>query len=155
MQKKDNFFLTQQGLKNLKIELKQLEEIKRPQLVKRIIEARSMGDLAENSEYASAREELAMLDGKIEEIKNIISKAKTIKKTSSKKRVSLGCKVSLKVGNKVFVYEVVGEWEANPLKQKISHNSPLGKALVGKKIGDKVEVEAPAGKIVYEIQKIY
>jgi len=148
-------YLTKEGLKSLKKELTELRDEKRPKLVKRLAKARAMGDLSENSEYTSAREELSITDGRIAELEKILSKAKIIKeKQKDCKKVSLGCQVTVKVNRKTHVFAVVGEWEADPLNKKISHSSPLGKALLGKKKGDKVEIKAPAGKIIYEITKI-
>lgn len=149
-----DIYLTKEGLANLKKELAKLEKQKRPKLIKRVAVARDMGDLSENSEYTSAREELGIIDGRIGEMRVILSKAKTIKKTGGTKKVCLGCKVTVKVNGKTHVYNVVGEWEADPMNKKISNSSPLGRALLGKKAGQKVEIEAPAGKITYEIKKI-
>jgi len=153
----DDIFLTAQGLDSLKEELKELKEKKRPMLVNRVTQARNMGDLSENSEYLNAREELSLVDGRIEELEGILAKAKIIKKDQQKKGkrlVSLGCEVTVEVNGQVYIYNVVGEWEADPLNKKISPSSPLGKALLGKKAGDEVEVEVPAGKVVYKIIKI-
>ncbi|GAG51719.1 unnamed protein product [marine sediment metagenome] len=150
-----DIYLTKEGLANLKKELVQLEKQKRPKLVKRLAKARNMGDLSENSEYTSAREELGMMDGRIAELKVILTRVKTIRKTTGgTKKVCLGCKVTVKVNGETHVYDLVGEWEADPMNKRISHSSPLGKALLGKKRGEKVEVKAPAGKITYEIKKI-
>ncbi|MFC1711722.1 transcription elongation factor GreA [Patescibacteria group bacterium] len=154
----DKIYLTKGGLKQLKKELGDLMESKRPLLVQRVARAREMGDLSENTEYANAREELSMLDGRIEELEQILSKAKLIKDTSKgcgSKAVKLGCKVTVNVNGETHVYNVVGEWEADPTEKKISHSSPLGKSLIGKKVGEEVEIEAPAGKIVYQIKKIH
>lgn len=135
--------LTKVGLEGLKKELDELVNIKRPKLVERLSYARSQGDLSENSDYQSAKEELEMLDGRIEELTEVI-KNSTV--------VSLdGTKITVKVNGKQMIFYIVGEWEADPLNKKVSDKSPLGKALFGKKVGEKVEVEAPAGKIVYEI----
>jgi len=99
---------------------------------------------------------LAFIEGRIEEIEALIAKAKLIKSNhSANNRVVLGCKVTVKVNSKEQTFEVVGEWEADPLEQKISHTSPLGQALLGKKSGEKVEIEAPAGKVTYHILKIH
>ncbi|PIS09263.1 transcription elongation factor GreA [Candidatus Beckwithbacteria bacterium CG10_big_fil_rev_8_21_14_0_10_34_10] len=154
--KDKSVYLTKEGLVEIKKELGELEEKKRPRLIKRVALARSMGDLSENSEYTAARDDLSMVVGRIEELRLILSKVKLIKKakTKGKKQVDLGCKVTVKQGRNTQVFEVVGEWEADPLNKRISHSSPLGKALLGKGIGDQVEIEAPAGKINYLIQKI-
>jgi len=150
-----DFHLTSQGLKELKTELKELVDEKRPRLIKRVTVARNHGDLSENSEYTAAREDLAFVEGRIEELEELITKAKLIKTKKTKDEVKLGCKVTVKVNGKKQTFELVGEWEADPLEQKISHTSPLGKALLGKKKGDKVKIEAPAGKVTYRVQKIH
>jgi len=151
----DKIYLTKQGKEALKKELNELVAKKRPQSIKRVAQAREMGDLMENTEYANARDELAMLEGRIEELEGLLEKAELIRETNNKcKKVSLGCKVTVKVNKEIHVYTVVGEWEADPLAKKISHSSPLGKALLGKTIGEKVEIEAPVGKIAYQIHAI-
>ena len=147
---KNSIKLTKEGLEALKIELKDLKEVKRPKLVDRLANARSQGDLSENSDYQSAKEELEFLDGRIEELEEVIKGAKV---TSAKKSdgIDVGTKVTVKVGGSKVIFDIVGEWEADPINKKISHESPLGKALFGKKVGEKVDVEAPAGKIQYEV----
>lgn len=140
----DMIKITKNGLEALQKELDELVKVKRPKLVDRLSYARSQGDLAENSDYSNAKEELEFLDGRISEIENVIKNAEVIK----------GAKVTVKLNGKEFVYEIVGEWEVDPMKKKISHTSPLGLALFGKKVGEKVEVEAPAGKVLYEILAI-
>lgn len=149
-------YMTSEGLKELKEELRALVEQKRPALIDRVATARAHGDLSENSEYTAAREDLAFVEGRIEEIEILIAKAKLIKNNhSANNTVTLGCKVTVKVNGKEQTFEVVGEWEADPLEQKISHTSPLGQALLGKGKGDQVEIEAPAGKVTYHILKIH
>ncbi|MFC1625771.1 transcription elongation factor GreA [Patescibacteria group bacterium] len=143
--------ITKEGLKTLKNELKSLVEEKRPKIVERLSFARSQGDLSENSDYANAKEDLEFLDGKIEELESVIKNASVISNGKSNGNVDLGTKVTLKVNGGKTIYEIVGEWEADPVNKKISHKSPLGQVLVGKKVGEKVEVEAPAGKVNYEI----
>lgn len=145
--------MTQNGLNRLKNELKELVENKRPHVVDRLSESRELGDLAENSEYAAAKQDLSFIDGRISELQEIIAKAKIVK-SGKKGSVEVGCKVTLHVNGKKEVFTIVGEWEADPNSKKISHSSPLGKALLGKKKGDSVEVEAPAGKILYKILHI-
>lgn len=153
MNNKD-FYLTSAGLKELKQELAVLVEEKRPQLIDRVTVARNHGDLSENSEYTAAREDLAFVEGRINELEELIAKAKVIKNSKSDK-VTLGSKVTVKVNGDEHTYEVVGEWEADPMEKKISDTSPLGKSLLGKKQGEKVEVEAPAGTVKYHIEKIH
>ncbi|SRR5258708_936213 len=150
-------YLTQEGLEELQAELNTLTKVKRPEVLVRLSEARDMGDLSENAEYVAARDELAFVDGRIDEIEEILKQVEIIKevsKTSGKQVVVLGSKVTLHVGRKEEQFTVVGEWEADPMEKKISHESPLGKALLGKTSGDKVEVTAPAGKIVYTVVSV-
>jgi transcription elongation factor GreA len=122
--------------------------------VERIAAARGQGDLAENSEYAAARDELSFIDGRIEELEVILSHVKVIREGSGHSGVKLGSRVTLSINGKKEEFTVVGEWEADPIAKKISHDSPLGKALLGKRVGDKAQVDAPAGKIVYSVVHI-
>lgn len=147
--------LTPEGLEELKEELNNLVETKRPEVVERVARARDFGDLTENSEYHQARDELAFIDGRIEELEELLAKAKIIDDKKRRQTVDLGCTVTIIGNGKSQTYTIVGEWEADPNEKKISHKSPLGKALVGKKEGDQVEIEAPAGKILYTIKKIH
>lgn len=150
--------LTQEGLEDLKKEYEELVKVKRPEIVQRVSDARDMGDLSENAEYSAAREELSFIDGRIEEIEELMKKAVVVKEEKSangkNKSIAIGSKVNLKVEGKTETYTVVGEWEADPIARKISHESPLGKALLGKEPGTVVEVEAPAGKVVYTVVSV-
>lgn len=145
--------LTKDGLVELKKEYEELAKVKRPITVQRLADARDLGDLSENSEYAAAKQDLAFIDGRISELEEIINSAKIIS-SSSKSHVDVGSKVTLHINGKKDVFHLVGEWEADPINKKISHSSPLGKALMGKKTGEEVEVEAPAGKILYKILSV-
>lgn len=145
--------LTKEGLDELKTEHDVLVDTKRPVAVSRLSDARSLGDLSENSEYAAAKQDLAFIDGRIAELEEILHSAKVIT-NHGKSHVDIGSRVTLHVNGKKEAFTVVGEWEADPKEKKISHESPLGKALMGKKSGDSVEVEAPAGRILYKILHI-
>lgn len=147
--------LTKDGHADLVKELSELQNSKRPAAVTRVQTAREFGDLSENAEYHAAREELNFIDGRIEELEEILSRAKVIAAPKTNGVVGIGCKVTVSVDGQTHVFHVVGEWEANPAEKKISHDSPLGKALIGKRVGEKVEVDAPAGMIVYTIKKIH
>ena len=148
-------FLTQKGFEDLKKEYQELLEKRRPEVVARLSSAREMGDLSENAEYTAAREELAFIDNRIEEMEALIRQAKLISDAGHKgATVDLGSQVSVKIANKEEVFTVVGEWEADPTEKKISHESPLGKALLGKVVGDDIEVQAPSGKKVYTVLAI-
>jgi len=145
--------LTKEGLNALKAEHEELVNVKRPATVVRLSEAREAGDLSENSEYVSAKQDLSFIDGRIAELEEILHGAKII---SSKTTglIDVGSKVILHVNGKKEEYLLVGEWEADPMRKKISNESPLGKALLGKQVGEIVEVEAPAGKIKYKVLEI-
>jgi transcription elongation factor GreA len=145
--------LTKDGLDQLKNEYEELVNTKRPQVVIRLSEARDLGDLSENSEYAAAKQDLSFIDGRIAELEEILHGAKIVT-THKKGSVDVGCKVTLHINGKKEVFTVVGEWEADPSQKKISHSSPLGKALLGKREGEKIEVDAPAGKLLYKIIEI-
>ncbi|PIR80199.1 MAG: transcription elongation factor GreA [Candidatus Levybacteria bacterium CG10_big_fil_rev_8_21_14_0_10_35_13] len=150
-------YLTKEGLAELKKEHEELTKEKRPLILERVSQARSMGDLSENAEYVAAREELSFIDGRIDELEELLNQAVLISETHSKggnSVVKLGSKVQVNVKGKKEEFTVVGEWEADPHEKKISHESPLGKALLGKKVGEKVEVEAPAGKVSYSIVSV-
>jgi len=146
--------LTEKGLEALKKELERLLKVKRPALVDRLSNARSQGDLSENSDYQNAKEELEFLQGRIEELQLVIKNAKVVKDTNNGNNVGVGTKVTVRVNGIKNTFEIVGEWEADMTNKKISHASPLGSALVGKKVGEKFEVEAPVGKILYEVVAI-
>ena len=150
-------YLTKEGLEELKEELNQLTTVKRPDILGRVSQARSMGDLSENAEYVAAREELSFIDGRLDELEELIKQAVLIQEPHSKGDhavIKLGSTVSVNVKGKKEEFTVVGEWEADPKEKKISHESPLGKALLGKKTGEKIEVEAPAGTVVYTIVSV-
>lgn len=146
--------VTKKGLESLKKELNLLKNEKRPQVVDRLSFARSQGDLSENSDYHNAKDELDFLDGRISELEDVLSNAVVVASNGDSSHVSVGVSVTVKANGTENTFNIVGEWEADPMKKKISHTSPLGQALVGKKVGEEVEVEAPAGKIKYEIISI-
>jgi transcription elongation factor GreA len=149
--------LTQQGLDELKAELDELNNVKLPAVIKRVAEARSHGDLSENAEYQNAREEQQFLEARIGEIEDIISKAQVVKNASGHAKVGMGSTVILSLATKkgkTFTYMIVGEFQAEPAEGKISSDSPIGRALMGKKKGDKATVAAPAGNIEYLIEDI-
>lgn len=146
-------YLTKEGLEELKQEFEELSKVKRPEILNRVSQARNMGDLSENAEYTVAREELSFIDGRIEELEELLKQAVLISNNHSS-TIKLGSTVKVITTDGKEEFTVVGEWEADPKDRKISHESPLGKALLGKKVGEKVEVEAPAGKIIYTIEAI-
>lgn len=146
--------LTKNGYAELQGELNELKNTKLPAAIARVARARDFGDLSENAEYHAAREELNFLEGRIEELEELVANAVVVKASGGNGNVDIGSKVTLRAGGAEHTYELVGEWEADPINKRISHNSPLGKALMGKKKGEEVEYEAPAGKILYEIKHV-
>lgn len=155
MEVKKKVFVTKEGLEELKKEYQELVKEKRPAVIERVAQARAMGDLSENSEYHAAKEELSLIDGRIEELAEIIKNTSIIQEqVRGSKIVQLGSRVKVSVGKKHELFTLVGEWEADPKEKKISHESPLGKALIGKKEGEIFEVKAPAGKINYTVVEI-
>lgn len=150
----DVLYLTKEGLDELKSELAELKDTKRIEIAKRIKNAREMGDLSENAEYHSAKEEQAFIEGRISELEEIVKHAK-VSTGKSKDEVSVGAKVTVHIDGDEEIFHLVGAPEADPTKGKISHESPLGAKLMGKKVGDKFEVEAPIGNLIYTILKIH
>ena len=146
--------MTKVGIETLSKELTELIKIKRPKLVERLAFARGEGDLSENSDYQSAREELEFMDGRISEIEEVLKNALIVSVNGKNNNVGVGTKITVKFNGEKHVFEMVGEWEADTINRKISPESPLWKALLGRKVGDKTEVEAPAGKVTYEILAI-
>jgi len=146
--------LTLTGYNELAAELADLKDNKLSAAIDRVATARAFGDLSENAEYHSARDDHAALVGKIEELTDILARSQIIQTTTSKSQVGVGSKVTVAINGTTHEFTIVGEWEADPAEKKISHESPLGKALIGKAVGDKVEVSAPAGKVIYHIKEI-
>ena len=151
----DKVYLTHEALEDFKKELEAMTQTRRPRAIERVAETRVPGELEENSDYIQAKQDLSFIDGRIVELEELVTKAVLIDEGhQSCKIINLGCRVTVKANGEKKVFQLVGEWEADPASQKISHESPLGQALIGKKMGDEVEVEAPAGKIVYTIVSI-
>ncbi len=149
---KKMYQITDEGKKELEAELEELKG-RRGAIAEKIAEARDFGDLSENAEYDSAREEQGLVESRIAEIEDILLNAELIKAGKSTK-VMLGNRVELKTGEKTVVYTIVGPVEADPLEGKISNESPIGDALMGQKVGDTVTINTPKGEIVYKIVKI-
>lgn len=153
--KNNGVLLTVDGSENLKKELNELRDVKLPEVISRVAKARDDGDLSENSAYQFGKQEQEFIEGRIEELEDILNNATLVKNGSGKKGVvDLGCKVTVSMGGKKQIFYIVGDWEAKPAESKISGNSPLGKALLGKRTGEKVEVDAPAGKVIYSVLSI-
>lgn len=146
--------LTQDGYNQLVAELKQLEEVQKPQTVERLQRARALGDLSENSEYTASKEDLDMYEGRIMELKHILKNAQVVTDSTDDGHVDIGCIVIVETNGKTMEFMIVGDFEADPMQKKLSHTSPIGKALIGKKKGHEVHVQVPAGKTKYKIVDI-
>lgn len=151
----EKILITTEGLDSLKAEYKKLKDVKRPVLVERLYQARLQGDLAENSEYTNAKEELAFIDGRIDELEEVLKRIVVVDQNHVNcHQVGLGCRVTVQSDRGTNVFRLVGEWESKPSEAKISHQSPLGQSLMGKKVGDQVKFSAPIGEIIYTVVKI-
>ncbi len=146
------FHLTKQGIQELNDELKVLVA-KRPDIAERIKTAREFGDLSENAEYSSARQDQERVESRISEIEHILLNVDEIKKPKGEAKVQLGSKVVLKNGT-TKEFQVVGTVEADPMNGKISDESPIGLALMGKKVGEEVEIKTPANITMYKVMSI-
>ena len=150
---KNTIHLTPQGLADLQAEYRELTQVKRPTLLQQLDAARSMGDLSENEAYHQARREKELLDGRIEELEAILKRARIVKNNQNGV-VQLGSRVKVKLDGEEQELIVVDENEVDVGAGKISHQSPIGQALLNKKKGDQIEVEAPIGKITYTILEV-
>ena len=148
-------YISHEGLAKLKKELAELKNIKRPAVIERIATARELGDLSENAEYHEARGEQGFIEGKIQELEDIIMNAIIVKSGKSSDIIGIGSTVyaTCEDGTKIK-YTIVGQSEADPLNGKISNDSPLGEAFIGKRVGDNFELMVPAGKIRCQIDRI-
>lgn len=144
--------ITASGKKDLEAELERLKA-GRGAIAEKIAEARDFGDLSENAEYDSAREEQGLLESRIAEIEDILLNA-DLMKAGSKSKVSLGSTVTLKSGHKTVTYTVVGPVEADPLAGKVSNESPIGESIFGKKVDDMAMISTPKGSVTYRIVSI-
>ncbi len=152
----DQIELTAEGLKELREELSQLENEKLPKVLKRIAVAREMGDLSENSEYHSARDEKTLIEARISQINDVLKRAKVVQKSRSVGSIGMGNTVTVKKkgDSKKRTFIIAGEFEADPTNGKISIASPVGKSLLGKKKGDIIKVKVPAGLVEYKVLEI-
>jgi transcription elongation factor GreA len=142
--------ITLEGKKELEQELEELKA-RRVEIADKIADARDYGDLSENAEYDAAREEQAQVEGRIADIEDILKNAKIIKRKNGVSTVQVGVTVELESGGKQVVYTIVGPVEADPLEGKISDESPIGQALLGKKEDENIEIETPKGKTTYKV----
>lgn len=153
----DKFPLTKEGFTALEQELKNLKGVERPNIIAAIAEARSHGDLSENAEYSAAKEKQSFIEGRIQELEAVISRAQVIDPSLNKGNIVRFGAVVLVVDedtDKESKYQIVGDYEADIEKNKISLSSPLAKALIGKEVGDVAEYTAPGGKKSFEILEV-
>ncbi len=147
-------YLTKERLEELTAELETLKGKRRVEVAERLKQAKEYGDLSENSEYAEAREEQASVETRIAELEDLLKQAAIIKKSEGGDTVTVGSTVTVKRGEKVMSYTIVGSYEVKPEEGRISDESPLGKAFLRRKVGDTVSAATPAGAATYEILKI-
>jgi transcription elongation factor GreA len=147
-------YISKEGLEKLQKELAELQ-VQRVEITEKIKEAREFGDLSENAEYQEARTKQSFIEGRVEEIEDILKNAEVVDGRSKAKGViGVGSEVIVKTNGTEKSYKLTGSDEADPLNGKISHESPLGQALMGKKVGDKVALETPDGDREYTIHKM-
>lgn len=153
---KKTFKVSKERLKELQDELEYLKTVREREVAEQIKEARSFGDLSENSEYDEAKNEQGKLYSRIAEVENILANYEIIEETASAETVTAGSKVKVKnmADKSEATYQIVGSQEANPFEFRISDESPFGKALYGAKVGETVTVDAPVGQIKYKILEI-
>ena len=149
--------MTYAGLKKLEDELHDLKVVRRKEVAEKIKEAREQGDLSENAEYDAAKDEQRDIEARIEELEAILKNAEVVvEDEADTEKINVGCKVLVydEEFEEEVEFKIVGSTEANSLQGKISNESPLGKALIGAKVGDEIAVEAPVGMMNYKILKI-
>ena len=150
----EKYYVSEERLAELKTELETLKTKTRLEIADALKRAKEYGDLSENAEYAQAREEQTRVETRIFELEDFIKKAVVIKGSVGGDTVRVGSRVTAQRDGKETTYAIVGSTEANPQEGKISNESPIGKAFLGKKVGDSVEVTTPAGKATYQVTKI-
>jgi len=149
-------YLTAEGVENLRQELDHLTDVKRPALAKRLHNAIQQGDLSENADYQTAKEEQGFLEGRIQQIETMLHNAVIIQENGPTDKVTLGNRVTVVEDGEESpeTFQIVGPAEADPINGKVSNESPLGQALLGHRVGEAVIVEAPGGKITFQITAI-
>ncbi|HPN14926.1 MAG TPA: transcription elongation factor GreA [bacterium] len=148
------FYISQDGLDKLKAELHELKTVKVRETSSRIEQAKALGDLKENAEYHSAKDEMGFIQGRIREIEEMLKNVSVIQDVAGSSTVRIGSKVEVEAKDVVKNYKIVGSEEANPASGLISNESPMGRAFLGHAPGDKVEVETPGGIVIYTILNI-
>ena len=147
-------YVSREGLERLRSELDEMIAVRRPEVAARISEAKEHGDLSENAEYEEAKNEQAFVEGRIAELEHKIKSAVIIDEERSTDHVSIGATVEVDSEDGPISFTIVGSTEARPADGRISNESPVGRALLGKKVGEKVVVKVPAGDVVYTVRSI-
>jgi len=153
---KKDIVITKEGLQKLEAELKALREDRRPEVIARIKTAKELGDLSENAEYTAAKEEQSFIEGRIQELEEIIKHAKLVSSQSNhdKTTISIGSRVKVDIEGDEDEFEIVGQAESDPANGKISVDSPVGQALLGHKAKETIKVETPDGVVAYKITAV-
>ena len=147
-------YLSQEGIETLKKELQELKTKKRQEIARRLQEAKDLGDLSENAEYFEAKEAQSLNENHIAELEDLLKNAVVIKTSSAEDVVIIGSTIETKSNSNREVFNIVGSAEAKPQEGKISNESPLGRAFLGKRAGDEVDIKTPGGIVKYKIIKI-
>lgn len=149
-------YVTEAGFEDMKKELDNLKQVRRPEVIAALKDARALGDLSENAEYDAARNEQAIIEGRIKELEALIENSKVISKVNTEE-VGVGTKVKIEyvADGDMDVYEIVGRTESDPFSNKISNESPIARAIMGLKIGDIVSVDSPNGKYDVKVLEIF
>jgi len=149
-------YLTAEGMENLRQELDHLVNVKRPALAARLHAAIQQGDLSENADYITAKEEQGFLEGRIQQIEMMLRNATIIQEGVSTDEVALGSRVTIveEGQDEAETFLIIGAAEADPVGGKVSNESPIGQALLGRRVGDTVTVKAPGGEIIFHITEI-
>jgi len=149
----EKVYVTNEGLTKIKEELDQLVKVGRKEVAEKLQKARDLGDISENAAYSAARDEQSFTEGRISELQDILKRIEVVEEVEEGK-VAIGSTVRVHLDGDVQEFKIVGAPEADPANGKISHESPLGQALMDKKVGDHVEVKAPVGKLKYHVLEV-
>ena len=147
-------YLSQEGLEKLKAELKELKSVRVRETAARIEAAKALGDLKENSEYHSAKDEMAFIQGRMREIEEMLKNVSVIEDVDGGSVVKIGSSIEVEAKGIQRIFKIVGSEEADPINGLISNESPLGRSFLNHAVNDQVEVETPGGMVVYTILKI-
>ncbi len=151
---KKEILITQEGLDKLKAEFDDLVHNRRPDIIARIKSAKELGDLSENAEYSAAKDEQSFIEGRIQELDEVVKHAKVVADNGGSKVVSVGSHLVVEIEGDKDEFDIVGPAESDPANGRISTDSPVGQALLGHKAGDSVAVKTPDGNVSYKVIKI-